>query len=129
MLMYNVELRRHPRLDVDIPVGVVDTEGVARAGRLINLSAEGVLLAGDSQFYHYLVRAQERRKQEKSGPVEAVVMFTLPGDSPCFYQVQCRMVHTRRLSQHLFHIGFKIIAFDKGKIADLELFLRQQFAS
>ncbi len=127
--MNHAELRRHPRLEVDIPVGVVDTEGVARAGRLINLSTEGVLLAGDRQFYRYLVRAEERRKHEKTGPVEASVMFTLPGDKPCFYQVQCRMVHTRRLSQHLFHIGFKIIAFDKGEIEELGLFLRQSFAN
>lgn len=108
-----VDRRYHPRVNTNLEATVLATLRV----RLLNVSASGILLGGNTQLHDLLLA------DPTTFPVEAEVVFELP-QGPV--RMTCRYIHTRRLSVDRFEMGFSILQHHGESQDRLEAFIAGQ---
>lgn len=96
------ERRLYPRVDAQIAIELINCIGTQAHGTVINLSAGGMLVAGDASL------AQVYALQ-MGAPLELSLCFVLAGET-----VRCdaRAVYRRRLSQQSYQLGLEFSWLD-----------------
>jgi len=98
------ELRLHPRMPTNLPAEMIFSDQLSLDVTMRNLSLGGMLVEGDSQLQHAV-------DDHRPGfPVEVELHFGLNGLP---VSCRCRLIHTRRCSQTLFQMGFKLLSLDE----------------
>jgi hypothetical protein len=108
------ERRYFPRVLADLDAEVINTQGERNTARLCNLSLGGLLLRGDANLQR-LARQQQTNPGTPFTPVEVQVRLSLPvGDGVVPASLLCRHLHTRRVAQDVYELGFKILTCDSA---------------
>lgn len=115
--------RRHPRIEVDLPVRVTTTQGEVIHTSMFNISPAGLQLGCDPETAVLITKGSE---SELPGvPTELDVQLSLPvtGRSPTELTVRCRVAFTRRVSEREFRIGLQFLELDESEAKHLETYI------
>jgi hypothetical protein len=103
------ERRFFSRAAVDLDAELVNGSGEHCPAHLRNLSVEGLLLRGDASLQR-LVRQPQSIPGAPLVPIDVEVSFMLPAvGGPVPMKLACRHLHTRRVSQDVFELGFTVL--------------------
>ena len=119
------ERRQHPRILVKFPVIVSNLAGLPMESRLLDLSLGGFKLAANDALIEHI---QSEGEEGKSlSPEELRLDFTVSlHDEELRIGVHCRVVHKRRLSQHSYQVGLRILEYDDESENKLRRYIASQ---
>ena len=119
------ERRQHPRILVKFPVIVSNLAGLPMESRLLDLSLGGFKLAANDALIEHI---QSEGEEGKSlSPEELRLDFTVSlHDEELHIGVLCRVVHKRRLSQHSYQVGLRILEYDDESENKLRRYIASQ---
>lgn len=100
----HADLRMHPRMTTEIPAEMILSDEVAVDVLIRNISLGGMMVEGSDQMF------QAVQQQVPAFPVEVEIHFGLQG-APV--HCHCRLIHTTRKRQDLYHMGFKALSMDE----------------
>ncbi len=116
----NVDMRLHPRAQVDLPAELEPFRGDCLDVRVIRLSLSGVLVEGNAELEALL----GARPGAASGtPLELNLHFGLEQES---VHCHCRLIHSRRLEQGRFQVGMKILSIPNDSQGLLSRYIEAQ---
>lgn len=114
------ERRCCQRINTQLSVDVVNRSAERMATTVTGLSAGGLTLQCDTTAVEHL-EVIDTRSGEPYFPVEASILFTLPvNNTPSHFELLCRQVRKRRLSQNSFEIGMVIVEIDEQQREQLD---------
>jgi hypothetical protein len=112
------ERRFSTRAAVDLDAELVNGSGEHCFAHLRNLSVGGLLLRGDANLQR-LVRQSQSIPGSHLVPIEVEVSFTVPAAGvPVPMKLACRHLHTRRVAQDVFELGFTVLP---GQVEQTEI--------
>ena len=120
-----IERRQHPRVVTEFPVRVCNRLGAVMKTQLLDLSLSGLgLAANDALVAHLQGDIQDTTRVM---PEEFRVEFTLPlNDQELAIGLYCRLVYRRRLSQHAYQMGVRILKYDAESENRLERYVHSR---
>ncbi len=119
-----INFRKFRRVNMELPVEVVNRLGERRQARLINLSLEGLMLVSNAAGHAHVLKEPDDPSVPPF-PVKVRVRFSLPRSQKSEYlHLLCSHAHTRRLSQDAFQIGFRTLQFEGDSRRQIESFIR-----
>ncbi len=117
------ERRILPRLNADIPVEVIMPNGSILKSSTVNLSMNGLKIGCDREQAKLMFSVSANGE-----PIELKICLKLPitPSPPTEICLLCRIVISRRLKEHIYHIGLKYLNLSDHQRKILTSYLEQQ---